>query len=244
MRTLILSDVHANLTALQAVVEDAAPFERVWCLGDIVGYGPDPNECIETIRDLPELQCIKGNHDAAILGEIDIRTFNYEARESLEWLETVLSSENKAWLGELPEKITIDPLTLTHGSPRNPVWEYIMDLRTAQENMSYFDTEYCLVGHTHIPCIFKMDGEEPDTTHLYLGLPGESFSLDGKSIINPGSVGQPRDHNPLSSYMVYDDQQELPWTYQRVGYDIEQVQMRILAAGLPQRHASRLSEGW
>ena len=244
MRTLVISDIHANLTALRAVLENAAPFDRVWCLGDIVGYGPDPNECIETIRDLLELQCVKGNHDAAILGEIDVRSFNYEARESLEWLATVLSPENKDWLAELPEKVTFDTFTLTHGSPRNPVWEYIMDLRTAQENMSYFDTTFCLVGHTHIPCIFKKDGESPDTTHLYLVLPGDSFGLDRKSIINPGSVGQPRDHNPLSSYLIYDDQQKLPWTYQRVSYDVEQVQLRILAAGLPQRHAARLREGW
>ncbi len=244
MRTLIVSDIHANLPALQAVLEDAAPFDQVWCLGDIVGYGPDPNECIEAIRVLPELQCVKGNHDAAILGEIDITAFNYEARESLEWLETELLPENKDWLSELPEKITFDPFTLTHGSPRNPVWEYIMDLRTARENMSQFDTQFCLVGHTHIPCIFKMDGEKPESTHLYLVSPDESFTLDKKCIINPGSVGQPRDHNPLASYLIYDDQEELPWVYQRVAYDIEEVQMRILAAGLPQRHASRLSEGW
>ncbi len=244
MRTLIVSDIHANLPALQAVLEDAAPFDQVWCLGDIVGYGPDPNECIEAIRVLPELQCVKGNHDAAILGEIDITAFNYEARESLEWLETELLPENKDWLSELPEKITFDPFTLTHGSPRNPVWEYIMDLRTARENMSQFDTQFCLVGHTHIPCIFKMDGEKPESTHLYLVSPDESFTLDKKCIINPGSVGQPRDHNPLASYLIYDDQEELPWVYQRVAYDIEEVQMRILTAGLPQRHASRLSEGW
>jgi diadenosine tetraphosphatase ApaH/serine/threonine PP2A family protein phosphatase len=244
MRTLIVSDIHANLTALRAVLDDAAPFDRVWCLGDIVGYGPDPNKCIETIRDQPALQCVKGNHDAAILGEIDIRAFNHEARASLEWLETRLKSENKDWLSQLPEKILLDDFTITHGSPRNPVWEYILDLRTARENMNAFETEYCLVGHTHIPCVFKMDGDEPDSTHLYLIPPDEPFMLDRKCIINPGSVGQPRDHNPLSSYLVYDDQEELPWVYHRVAYDIEQVQMRILAAGLPQRHASRLSEGW
>lgn len=244
MRTLIISDIHANLTALQAVLEDAEPFDRVWCLGDIVGYGPDPNECIEMIRDLPELQCVKGNHDAAILGEIDIQAFNYEARESLEWLETRLSIENKRWLSELPEKITFDPFTLTHGSPRNPVWEYIMDIRTARENMNEFGTQYCLVGHTHIPCVFKMDGEKPDSTHLYLVPPDEPFMLDRKCIINPGSVGQPRDHNPLSSFLIHNDQEELSFTLRRVPYDFEQVQMRILAAGLPQRHASRLSEGW
>jgi diadenosine tetraphosphatase ApaH/serine/threonine PP2A family protein phosphatase len=244
MRTLIVSDIHANVTALQAVLEDAAPFERVWCLGDIVGYGPDPNKCIEIIRSLPELQCVKGNHDAAILGEIDVLAFNFEARESLEWLESRLKPENKDWLSRLPEKITLDDFTITHGSPRNPIWEYIMDLRTARENMSAFETTYCLAGHTHIPCVFKMDGDKPNSTNLYLVPPDEPFMLDRKCIINPGSVGQPRDHNPLSSYLVYDDEAELPWVYHRVAYDIEQVQMRILSAGLPQRQASRLSEGW
>ncbi len=244
MRTLILSDIHSNLTALQAVLEDAAPFDRVFCLGDVVGYGPDPNECIEQLRALPQLVCIKGNHDAAILGEIDIHAFNTEARKSLEWLASQLSPENYRWLRELPEKVEIDDFTLAHGSPRNPVWEYIMDLSVARLNMDEFLTPFCLVGHTHIPCIFIKDGETPDSTNLYLISPDQPFGLDLKSIVNPGSVGQPRDHNPLSSYLIYDDRDEFPWEYHRVPYDVEAVQQRILAAGLPVRHAARLSEGW
>lgn len=244
MRTLILSDIHANLTALQAVLEDAAPFDRVFCLGDVVGYGPDPNECIETLQGLPALTCIKGNHDAAILGEIDIHAFRNEARLSLEWLASQLHPENYRWLRERPEKVEIDAFTLAHGSPRDPVWEYVMDLRVARGNMDAFETRFCLVGHTHIPCIFKMDGETLESTHLYLIGPDQPFQLNLKSIVNPGSVGQPRDHNPLSSYMIYDDQEEFPWTYRRAPYDVEAVQERILAAGLPIRHAARLSEGW
>jgi predicted phosphodiesterase len=244
MRTLIISDVHANLTALLAVLDEADPFDRVWCLGDLVGYGPDPNECIDRIQSLPGLKCIKGNHDAAILGEIDVKSFNYEARASLEWLATKLSPANKRWLLGLEERLEFDEITLAHGSPRNPVWEYVMELSIARENMSAFDTQICLVGHTHIPCIFKMDGEAADSTHLYLVQPDTPFSLEQKSIVNPGSVGQPRDHNPLASYLIYNDEEDEPWVYHRVAYDIDQVQKRILAAGLPPRHASRLEEGW
>lgn len=244
MRTLILSDIHANLTALQAVLDDAAPFDRVFCLGDVVGYGPDPNECIETLRELPALTCIKGNHDAAILGEIDIHAFRNEARVSLEWLASQLRPDNYRWLRERPERLAIDAFTLAHGSPRDPIWEYVMDLSVARINMSAFETPYCLVGHTHIPCIFKLEGETPEATRLYLIGPDQPFQLNLKSIVNPGSVGQPRDHNPLSSYLIHDDGEDLPWTYHRVVYDVEAVQERILAAGLPIRHAARLSEGW
>ncbi|MCB2209656.1 metallophosphatase family protein [bacterium] len=244
MRTLIISDVHANRTALQAVLEDAAPFDRVWCLGDVVGYGPDPNECIEKIRDLPGIQCVRGNHDAAILGEIDVAAFNFEARASLEWLEEELRPENRAWLDDRPERMTIESFTLVHGSPRSPVWEYVMDITTALDNKSQFDTPYCLIGHTHIPSVFTLDRTVNDTPHLYMMPPAEPFSLDQKSIINPGSVGQPRDHNPLSSYLMYDDSLELPFEYHRVAYDVEKVQHRILAAGLPHRHATRLQDGW
>jgi len=243
MRTLILSDVHANLTALNAVLADAEPYDRVWCLGDTVGYGPDPNECIKRVQSLPMLKCVKGNHDAAVLGDIDIRAFNYEARISLEWLQNILNPENKRWLASLEERLEFDDITLAHGSPRNPIWEYIMDVSIARENMKAFETQICLVGHTHVPCLFKQDRDKVDSTYLFLMTPGAPFSIDQKCIINPGSVGQPRDHNPRASYMLYDDEND-QWIYRRVEYDIESVQKRILAAGLPPRHASRLSEGW
>lgn len=243
MRTLILSDVHANLNALNAVLEDAGDFQRVWCLGDLVGYGPDPNECIQLIRALPELSCVKGNHDAAILGDISIQAFNNEARASLLWLESALSQENKAWLAGLGERLNFDDITIAHGSPRNPVWEYIMDLGTARENMGKFDTQICLVGHTHLPCIYRMEADDPRSTRLYLMPEVEPFQLEQKCILNPGSVGQPRDNDPRSAYVIYDDEDD-HWSFHRVAYDIKQVQERILAAGLPKRHAYRLEEGW
>lgn len=243
MRTLIISDIHANLTALEAVLRDAEPFDQVWCLGDLVGYGPNPNECIERIQDLPGIQCIKGNHDAAIIGDIDIRAFNYEARASLEWLDVVLQPKNRQWLTNLPDRLALDDMTLVHGSPRNPIWEYILDKRTAWENMTAFDTKVCLVGHTHIPCIYQLEGDDARSVKIRYMTPGKTFSVDLKSIVNPGSVGQPRDHNPKASYLILDDETG-EWVDQRVDYDVAYVQKQIIAAGLPHRHASRLTDGW
>ncbi len=245
MKTLILSDLHANITALEAVLEDAQGVDRVWCLGDVIGYGPDPNQCIERIWNLSNLTCIKGNHDAAILGEIDVQAFNAEARHSLEWLESQLTPSNRRWLGNLKETVVVDGVTLAHGSPRNPVWEYIMDLETARNNMASFETRICLVGHTHIPCVYCMEGEAPATTELHFPEPEIGFPLNRKCIVNPGSVGQPRDHDPRASYLIYENGEAgETWTYHRVAYDVEKVQQRILAAGLPRRHAYRLEEGW
>lgn len=243
MRTLIISDVHSNLTALQTVLEDAKPFDCVWCLGDVIGYGPDPNECIVKIRELPLLKCVKGNHDAAIIGDINIRAFNYEARASLEWLDKVITLENRRWLASLEEQIMLEDVTLVHGSPSSPVWEYIMDVHTACENMDSFNTLVCLVGHTHVPVIFSQEGEELKSTKR-IPLPvNEPIEIRHKSILNPGSVGQPRDHDPRASYIIYDDEKN-HWIHHRVSYDLEKVQKRILAAGLPNQHAYRLSKGW
>src|SRR5512138_2030522 len=129
MRTLIISDIHANLTALEAVLADAGSFDAAWCLGDLVGYGPDPNECIERIAGLPNLQCIMGNHDAAAVDIIDIETFNLEARKSVLWTQERLTPANKEYLKNLPERINLDDFTLVHGSPYKPIWEYLLDTR-------------------------------------------------------------------------------------------------------------------
>ena len=243
MRTLIISDIHSNLAALNAVLADAQPFERVWCLGDVIGYGPDPNECIECIQALPRLICVKGNHDAAILGEIDTNTFNYEARASLEWLETRLLVANRHWLEALPEQAVEEKVTFVHGSPRNPIWEYVMDVGVAAANLAAFTTQICLVGHSHVPAVFLMEEGEDVTLNHYDMIPNQSFEIRGRAIINPGSVGQPRDYDPRASYLLYDDEADL-WTNHRVPYNIPEVQERILKEGLPERHAMRLEVGW
>jgi diadenosine tetraphosphatase ApaH/serine/threonine PP2A family protein phosphatase len=140
--------------------------------------------------------------------------------------------------------VEVGDFTIVHASPRSPVWEYVMDVEVARENMREFETPFCLVGHTHYPCVFSLADEEEGDVQLSVHLPDRPFDLKTKSIINPGSVGQPRDHNPKASYLIHDDAEALPWTYHRVAYDVDAVQRRIIMAGLPMRHASRLREGW
>jgi predicted phosphodiesterase len=242
MRILIISDIHANITALNAVLELAGSFDAVWCLGDLVGYGPDPNACIEKIRSLPNLTCILGNHDAATLNHIDTTNFNPEAREAIFWTQNQLSESNVAFLKNLPEKVVVEGITLAHGSPRHPVWEYLLDNRTARHSFDYFDTDYCLVGHTHLPVIYTLiDDHNP--ARLMVPEPNTSLTLKPRAIINPGSVGQPRDRDPRAAFAIFEPQLAT-WEYRRVAYDINDVQARMLAAGLPGRHVVRLAAGW
>jgi predicted phosphodiesterase len=242
MTILVISDIHANLTALEAVLRDAGQVDAVWCLGDLVGYGPDPNECINRVRLLPNLVCMRGNHDAAALGQIDIEAFNTEARLSIQWLLSTLSEESLDFLGGLPEKKLIGQVTLAHGSPRNPVWEYILDTRTARRNFDFFDSPFCFIGHTHLPLIYQLD-EQQNNVSLIVSKPGERRALVKRALLNPGSVGQPRDHNPLASYALFDPEANT-WENHRTAYDVHSVQRRIREAGLPSRHAIRLAEGW
>ncbi len=242
MRILVISDIHANLTALEAVLTHAGEFDAAWCLGDLVGYGPDPNECVELVRRLPNLTCILGNHDAASIKQIDVETFNPEARLAIQWTRNVLTEGNLFFLGKLPEKINIGDVTLAHGSPRHPVWEYLLDTRTATFNFEYFETPYCFVGHTHLPVIYHLFDEQK-AAQLSIPDANSVLELSERMILNPGSVGQPRDRDPRAAYAIFDDESEL-WDYQRVPYDIAAVQQRMLNAGLPERHIQRLSGGW
>jgi diadenosine tetraphosphatase ApaH/serine/threonine PP2A family protein phosphatase len=145
-------------------------------------------------------------------------------------------------LKSLPEKLVIDEVTLSHGSPRYPVWEYLLDTRSAEHNFDYFETPYCFVGHTHLPVIYTLDGTG-ESTQLKIPEPDTTIKLIWRTIINPGSVGQPRDRDPRAAYAIYDSE-ENTWTYQRVAYDIEDVQARMIEAGLPERHIIRLTGGW
>ncbi len=242
MRVLVISDIHANLSALETVIMDAGEVEAVWCLGDLVGYGPDPNGCVERIRALPNLTCIKGNHDAAVLKAIDTGTFNPEAHAALVWTRNTLSPMNKVFLGSLQEKIVWQDVTLTHGSPRQPIWEYITDGYTAAQNFDYFDTRLCLVGHTHLPGIFTFTTTN-GSTYLSIPEPNQTIILDDKAIVNPGSVGQPRDRDPRAAYAIFDTEKNL-WDFRRIGYNIQEVQERMQQAGLPKRHIQRLKVGW
>ncbi len=242
MRILIISDVHANLTALEAVLAEAGDIDAVWCLGDLVGYGPDPNESVARVRGMPELVCLLGNHDAAALGYIDTDTFNPDARTALEWTRNQLSPESTAFLKTLPEKTVVDLVTLAHGSPRQPVWEYLLDTRTATLSFNYFETPYCLVGHTHLPVMYHLPDEDR-IAHLVVPDASMQLTLEPRAILNPGSVGQPRDRDPRAAYAIYQPDLNL-WEFHRVPYDIPSVQQRMKENNLPERHIQRLAAGW
>ncbi|MBN2258091.1 MAG: metallophosphoesterase family protein [Anaerolineaceae bacterium] len=242
MKILVISDIHGNYLALEAVLADAGTYDAVWCLGDLVGYGPQPNECVERIRGMSNLICLLGNHDAASLGGLDLEDFNNEAMQSVQWMMDHLSEENKAYLGNLPEKYHYNAFTLVHGSPRYPIWEYILNTEDARRNFPFFTTRYCLVGHSHVPCLFQQR-KKGDPVHMEIPQTGIPVQLKPRSIINPGSVGQPRDHNPGACYATLDLEQYI-WELHRVSYNYQQVQKLIVEAGLPIRNAARLEGGW
>lgn len=243
MRVLVISDIHANDTALQAVLEDAGKVDEIWCLGDLIGYGPDPNQVLERIRGLPRLRCIFGNHDATMVRLMELEAFNGDARTSLTWTERVLSPDNLNFLRSLAPLDEINgTVTLVHGSPRDPTWEYILNTLAARLNFTHFHTPYCFVGHSHVQSIFEFDEDEDRVTAVPNRLL-QPKALTHRAILNPGSVGQPRDRDPRAAYAIYESA-ERTWEARRVDYDVTIVQKRIRDAGLPPRHALRLAEGW
>ncbi len=204
MRVLVVSDIHSNFPALQAVIATAGPVDETWCLGDLVGYGPDPNQVVETMRARPNATCILGNHDAAILRQMEFQAFNNEARRSLAWTESVLSADNLAYLSSLPSQAQVHGwVTLVHGSPRDPTWEYVLNTLSARLNFAHFQTPFCFVGHSHIQSMFTLD---PATDHVAMVITrvGEKLQLVPRTIANPGSVGQPRDRDPRAAFAIYD----------------------------------------
>lgn len=243
MNVLVISDIHANLIALEAVLADAeGQYEAVWCLGDLVGYGPDPDACVQRVKALPGLRCVRGNHDAAVLDDIDVGAFNREARFTVQWTYHHLSGDSFDFLEALPEVVRVGEVTLTHGSPREPVWEYILDRHTATLNFRYLATPFCFVGHTHLPVVYMRQGGR-GVARKVIPEEGESIALEGDMILNPGSVGQPRDSDPRAAYALFDTE-SLVWTFRRVAYDIPTVQERMREYGLPERHIVRLEGGW
>jgi predicted phosphodiesterase len=242
MKILVISDVHANLTALEAVLKSAGSVDAVWCLGDLVGYGPDPNECVQRIRSLPHLSCIKGNHDAAVVNDKNIEKFNDEAELSVKYTKAKLTPENLAFLMKLREKKITQTITLAHGSPRNPLWEYVVENLVAMMNFAYFNTQLAFVGHSHLPISFTL-AENGDKIVRTIAEGDQELIITGRAILNPGSVGQPRDRDPRASYGIFHPEASL-WKIFRVEYDIAAVQKRIFAAGLPEKGAMRLENGW
>lgn len=242
MRYLVISDIHANLTAFQAVLADAKDqWDVIWCLGDIVGYGPDPNECVELLRQQEHLS-LSGNHDWAVLNRLDLNTFNDVAHEAISWTQSVLTEDNRIYLEALPSMMVQGDYTLAHGSPRFPVWEYLLDEPSALATFAILETPYCLVGHSHTPLIFvEIDERQVD---IYAPVYGWPLPLKGpRLIINPGSVGQPRDYDPRAAYALLDTE-ALTWEHHRVAYAIQDTQKRMHDQGMPSRLISRLEFGW
>lgn len=243
MRYAIIADIHANLAAFRAVLDDIerrGGLEEVWCLGDVVGYGPDPHQCIELLRQYNHL-CVAGNHDWAAINKIDTSDFNPAAAAASHWTTQQLTPEDIQYLESLPLVTERGDFTLVHGSPRDPIWEYLLSTTDARESFAYFQSQFCLVGHSHVPLVF----EYAETGACFLS----EFQADtvltlakSRLIINPGGVGQPRDGDPRASYAIYDSEAKSVSHY-RVPYDIGATQTKMMECRLPVRLVMRLSYG-
>lgn len=242
MRALIVSDIHSNIEALDAVLRHAevyGGFDRIWCLGDMVGYGPDPSACLHRLREF-EIVAVAGNHDFAAAGVIDASDFNGAAFEAIRWTANQVDDEDSSYLAGLPQVSVQPPFTLVHGSLRAPIHEYLTHPSQAVATLYLLTTDYCLVGHSHYPFICRENGGMP----LFLPMPkSQPVPLDGeRCIINPGSVGQPRDRDVRASYAVFDaDSQTIE--HHRVDYDRASTQDKMRKAGLPQYLIDRLDHG-
>jgi predicted phosphodiesterase len=240
MRFGLISDIHGNLVALRTVLDRLGAVDQYWCLGDVVGYGPEPEECVQTLLDLDHVVVV-GNHDAAAVGLISTREFNGEARRALEWTARRLSRESVAYLKSAPEQLSRNEILLVHGSPRDPIWEYMTTTQQATEVLGVTDSPYIFVGHTHVPLVFTQDRQGQvvasaprDRTLLKLGA--------DRLILNPGSVGQPRDGDPRAAYAVVDSD-NMTVELHRVEYDVAETQRRMRAAGSSEWLVQRLQHG-
>jgi|ERR1035437_4092380 predicted phosphodiesterase len=241
MLVAVLSDIHSNLKALDAVLGSLGTVDAVWHLGDLVGYGPEPAAVVERLRQVGSIGVL-GNHDDAICGGESIEGFNPDARIAAEWTRSHVDAATLAYLEALPEQVTPEgtDFTLVHGSPREPIWEYLDSRFAARENLAVLGSRYCLIGHTHVPMIFRENGGHIEAIAAD---PESRLELDERrAFLNPGSVGQPRDGDPTASYLILDTTAGRA-TWQRVAYDIGATQKAMLAAGLPSRLARRLSLG-
>jgi diadenosine tetraphosphatase ApaH/serine/threonine PP2A family protein phosphatase len=239
VRIAILSDIHSNIVALDAVLAAAGPVDALWHLGDVVGYGPEPDRVVDRLREVGAVG-VRGNHDAAACGGAEIEWFNPDARAAMEWTRAAIAPRTRDWLAALPDRRAEAGCTLVHGSLRDPIWEYITSVPIARANLAELTTPVGLHGHTHIPIAFRDDDGRVEVI-----TPGDnsSIGLDERTVLlNPGSVGQPRDGDPRAGFAVLDtDAARVRW--QRVAYDIEVVQTAMRDVGLPARLVARLTVG-
>lgn len=244
MRIAVVSDVHANLAALEAVLrhaEERQALDEVWSMGDLVGYGPQPTDCLTLLRRYP-FHSVTGNHDLAAVGGMDTRDFNPTAAAANRWTARRLTPDDTAFLRDLPETLVRDTLTLVHGSLRWPVWEYIVSAEAAIGHFKRQETPYSFVGHTHVPRVFEEVPGRKQPIIFPLSDEDELELGERRLIINPGSVGQPRDGDPRAAYAVFDTDERVVFLH-RVPYDIERTQQAMAAAALPEYLITRLSFG-
>ncbi len=242
MLIALVSDIHANVVALEAVLEQLPQYDQLWCLGDTIGYGPRPNECLQYMRDLATYT-LTGNHDLGCLGKVSLADFNDVARVANNWNGQQLLPELRTFLDACPSKLLVKPdTTLAHASPRDPVWEYVDTVAVARTNIAHFTSTVCFVGHTHVPMRFAY---HPDGMVEFDHMPrGTTVVIrpGTRYIINPGSVGQPRDQNPQAAYALWDTETNI-LRFERIGYDIRATQKQMQQAGLPSPLTERLSLG-
>jgi predicted phosphodiesterase len=241
MRIAVISDIHSNLHALEAVLTDidAEAPDEVWCLGDVVGYGPRPNECADIVRERAAVVLV-GNHDLAAIGKLATSDFGPLAAESAHWTAGALGEEQAGWLRSLKPAATRAGLELYHGSARDPVWEYVLTEEVALENLELTTAPIVLVGHSHLALALSWDGERLDGG---LARGGTELGTSGaRWLINPGSVGQPRDSDPRAAWLLIDIATGRA-AFRRVPYPIEQTQAEMRDADLPEDLAARLARG-
>jgi diadenosine tetraphosphatase ApaH/serine/threonine PP2A family protein phosphatase len=239
-RYAVLSDVHSNIEALDAALAHLREDDKVLCLGDIVGYGPNPNECVAKIRDLA-IATVLGNHDVAAIDNFGLAYFNPAAREAMRWTQRVINAESKAWLNSLGYEFRVPEFLLVHGAPKN-YFEYILDKAGAGRAFAATDAPLIFIGHTHIAEYYALE-TDGSISHKHLQQGGELVLEPGiRYIVNVGSVGQPRDLNPRASFGFFDSDARTV-NVVRFDYAIARVQEKIASAHLPEALARRLLVG-
>jgi predicted phosphodiesterase len=241
MRVAVVSDIHSNLHALEAVLAaiDAEAPDELWCLGDLVGYGPRPNECCAVVAERADV-CLAGNHDLAVRGTIDLEEFGGEAGVAATWTRTVLEPEAQELLDRLEPQGAAHGVALYHGSARDPVWEYVLSDEGALATLDLADSPLVLVGHSHVALQVVDSGGEVEGGVARGGTELELGAV--RALLNPGSVGQPRDGDPKAAYLLLDLDAKRA-SFRRVEYDVEQTQREMRDAGLPEMLAGRLALG-
>jgi len=241
VRVAVISDIHANLPALEAVLAaiDDENVDEIWCLGDLVGYGPHPNECCGIAAERARV-CLAGNHDLGVIGEIDLAEFSPDAAAAARWSRKVLEEHRRAFLAALPSAIEAEGAELYHASARDPVWEYVLSVEVAEDTLLLTSAPVVLVGHSHVALAILLEqgalsgGLAPADTQADLSR--------GRWLLNPGSVGQPRDGDARAAYLVLDHDRKVA-DFRRVPYAVEQTQADLRRAGLPEALAARLALG-